>query len=188
MGDAVLSAVVSDFLFELFPEIREGKLSQIKSKVVSRENLTRLGHHFGFSNYIQHNIKDVEKASPVVGNVLEAFVGAMYLDEGFDFTKKIVIDHFLSPHFKPEELLTVQKDYKSLLYQYCQKNKLDIEFRLLKEQHANGERYFEMALYIDGKYYSETADSSKKKIEQRLSEFAYQQVIKDTVEPIEKNS
>ena len=125
LGDAVLSAVVAELLYKFFPNKDEGFLTRVRSKVVSRESLNDLAVQLGLDKAVIAR-SDISRNKHVYGDVFEAFVGAIFLDQGFAGTKRF-IEKFIFPNFFDiKDLVTIDTNYKSRLIEWGQKHKIEV--------------------------------------------------------------
>lgn len=128
LGDAILSAVIADYLFSAYPNCKEGFLTQLRSKLVNRENLNRVAMSMGFDKLVRSHKNIVPTKKHIYGNALEALIGAMYLDQGYKKAKKFIIDRIISVHFDLDQLACQDNDFKSQIIQWGQKNRKEISF------------------------------------------------------------
>ncbi len=128
LGDAILSAVIADYLFSRYPECNEGFLTKMRARLVSRENLNRIALKMGFDKMIILPGKSVPTKKHIYGNALEAFIGAIFVDRGFNGAKRFIIDKILHTFLNLDELECEDMDYKSRIIQWGQKNKKEISF------------------------------------------------------------
>jgi ribonuclease-3 len=174
LGDAILGAIVAELLYKFFPSKDEGFLTRIRSKLVSRESLNELAVKIGLNKAVIAR-SDISKNKHIYGDVFEAFIGAMYLDQGFIKTKKF-IEAFVFPNYIDlKELATIDKNYKSRLIEWGQKNKQDVIFQI-KENGSSRKRRFSCAVVIDGKILGEGVGESKKEAEQHASQQVIEQM------------
>jgi len=176
LGDSVISTIVSEYLFEKFPNEDEGYLTQMRSRIVSRKSLNSLGAQIGlepFVNYLKGNFP----YKSLLGNVFEALFGAIYLDKGYKKAKEVFIKKILEQYIDLENLEANNIDHKSQLLIYCQKNKLELEFKTINEQTIKGSISFTMGAYINGDLKGESTDLSKRSAEQAAAEIASQEII-----------
>ena len=176
LGDSVLSTVVSEYLFENFPEQDEGYLTQMRSKIVSRKSLNSLGEKIGLEPFVKY-LKGNFPYKSLLGNVFEALFGAIYLDKGYNKAKEVFIECVLEQYIDLENLEANNTDYKSQLLIYCQKNKLSLEFRTIKEETVDGSMHFTMGAFINGELKGESIDLSKRSAEQAAAEIVYKEII-----------
>ena len=126
LGDAVLGAIVAELLYKFFPDRDEGFLTQVRSRMVSRESLNSLAIKIGLDKGVIAN-SDISKNKHVYGDVFEAFIGAMFIDQGFATTKRF-IEKFIFPNFYDiKSLVAVDTNYKSRLIEWSQKNRIDLK-------------------------------------------------------------
>jgi ribonuclease-3 len=137
LGDSVISTIVSEYLFEKFPNEDEGYLTQMRSKIVSRKSLNSLGEKIGLEPFVKY-LKGNFPYKSLLGNVFEALIGAIYLDKGYKKAKEVFIEHVLEQYIDLENLEAINIDHKSQLLIYCQKNRLELEFKILKEETVKG--------------------------------------------------
>jgi len=173
LGDAILGAIVADYLFKKFPLKDEGFLTDMRSKIVSRVSLNKLAQKMGIDKLIMVDNDPNKHFRSINGDAFEAMIGALFLDKGYDFSVKIIVDRILSVHFDIEELETIQMNHKSALLEYCQKNKKDLEYKMVKELGAGYRKQFEVEVVIDGKVMSASRDYSIKGAEKLAAEKAY---------------
>lgn len=128
LGDAVLESIVSDYLFIEFPGEKEGFLTQMRSKIVSRSTLNNLCVRIGLAEHICSNSGVGFVQKHLYGDALEAMIGAMYLDKGYNYTNRLVINRILNTYLSLEEITVIETDFKSRLIEWCQKSKHTIRF------------------------------------------------------------
>ena len=128
MGDSILDSVVAEVLYEKFPQGKEGFLTQIRSRIVSRSNLNRLGISLQLDKLIEVQMGREIRETSLSGNALEALIGAIYLDKGFDNTNKFIRDQLLAPHINFNTILTQEPDPKSRVIERAQKSKVKVLF------------------------------------------------------------
>ena len=175
VGDAILGAVIADLLFKIFPGKNEGKLSKMRSKLVSREALNELGTLLDIPNYLKHKIgkSDFKSSNNYIGNAFEALIGAVYLDKGYDFTLNFVLEKIITPFTDLDELDSEIKDFKSYIIIWAQKNKREFEFSVEREASAElDDERFVAKLLIDGEEVSTGKGRNKKTAQQEASKEA----------------
>ena len=174
LGDAILDAVVADYLFKIYPYKDEGFLTKMRSKMVSRKQLNSLSTKLGITKLIQAT-KDVRsQPKSLRGDAFEAFIGALYIDKGYDFTKKVIIERIIKLHLDIDELQNTETNFKSRLIEWAQKEKRTIEFRASKGGGSGNNLLHNVDLYIDNELISTASDRSIKSAEQRAAEIAFQ--------------
>jgi len=176
LGDAILGAIVADFLFKKFPLKDEGFLTAMRSKIVSRSALNKLSQKLGINSLITADTDNNKQFKSINGDAFEAFVGALYLDKGYRFTYKIILERIVAVHFDLEELQNTEISHKSALLEYCQKEKFDIEFRVINEIGAGYKKQFEVEIYINGEAKEKAIDFSIKGAEKLVAEKVFLQI------------
>jgi ribonuclease-3 len=174
LGDAVLSAVVADYLFKKYPYKGEGFLTEMRSKMVNRQQLNDLAIKIGLKKIALYNKVDGSlKGSQIFGNTLEALVGAVYLDKGYRKTQKWVTKHMIIPHLYVDDLEQIDINLKNKLIGWASKNGKVLEFETIEEKLENNRRVFSIAAVLDGEQLSIGRGYNKKD----ASQIAAQQAI-----------
>lgn len=171
LGDAIIEAVVSDMLYVEYPYEHEGFLTQLRSKIVSRRTLNALSEEIGLSEYVvaQNSVTTIRKH--LYGDAFEAMMGAIYLDKGYDFVNRLLINNIFQNHLNLEEMNETEVDYKSRLIEWCQKNKRGFTITSKhSEEYTHNEPQFIAVVNISGKDYGYGIGSSKKEAEQRAAQ------------------
>jgi ribonuclease III len=169
LGDAVLDAVIAEFLFLRFPKEDEGYLTQIKSKVVSRKTLSEIGEAIDLKQYIRYDKSRTINLSTLEGNAFEALIGAIYLDGGFEAAKMAISNHIFRKYADLNKILEEEIDFKSKLFIWCQKAKLKLDFVIVREENVQGNWQYEIEVVINEKQYGKGIGNSKKSAEQTAS-------------------
>ena len=168
VGDAMISAVIAAYLYGQVPHGNEGYLTKMRSKVVSREHLNELGKELGLIELVQSRIPKSNFGNNIHGNLFEALVGAIYLDMGYKTCEKFLYQRVINPHVDIETLEGKVISYKSLLIEWCQKEKNTFDY-LVYEDTGNDElKHFSVNLSINDKVVSKARATSKKKAEELL--------------------
>jgi len=163
LGDAVLSAIVADFLFKKYPYKEEGFLTEMRSKMVNRNQLNDIAIKMGLRKITQFNKFDNSlKMSQIFGNTLEAVVGAIYLDKGFIKTRQWVVERIIQPHLFMEELENLEINHKNKLYGWANKNGKVLDFETLEERIEGGRRLFTVGAVVDGELLAQGRAYNKK--------------------------
>lgn len=181
LGDAVLGAVIAEYVFKLYPYKDEGFLTQLRSKVVNRQSLQQLAVKLGIDQYLKTGIRESEKGkSSAYGDAFEALIGAVYLDKGFPACKKFIIHRIIKVHVNLEELAVTDTDYKSQLQVYTQKNKLTLEYRLLSEVQKGKDKVYTVQVFINNEPFVVFEHYSKRSAEQRAAQLTLAQLDLNT--------
>lgn len=166
LGDAILDAVVAEFLYTKYPEDDEGYLTKLKSRIVNRKSLAAIGEKMNIRSMLIYNQARSVNLATLEGNAFEAIIGAIYLDGGFERTKLVLIKHVFRNYLNFNQLLSEELDFKSKLFIWCQKKKLPLDFQLVQETHLNGQWNYEMAVLVNRTEYGRGKGFSKKDAEQ----------------------
>jgi len=166
LGDAILDAVVAEYLFKKFPGNDEGYLTKLKSKVVNRKTLAYIGEKMQIRAVLNYNLSRNLNISSLEGNAFEAIIGAIYLDGGFEAAKKSLQNHVLRKFVDLNKLLEEEIDFKSRLIIWCQKKRMKIDFVVIDEQHIPGAWEYEVSIQINKRDFGRGKASSKKQAEQ----------------------
>jgi len=169
LGDAILDAIVADYLFAEFPNSDEGFLTKMRAKIVSRNNMNQLAISIGLPELVKVNNGALNHHKYIYGNALEAIVGAMFIDKGFKFTSDVVVNNFLRRHIDLEELQSVEHDYKSRLLEIAQKLHIKVVFDTHDYGDDRQKPQFEAVLMWNGREIGRGLGQSKKEAEQQAS-------------------
>ena len=169
LGDAILDAVVAEYLFKKFPGNDEGYLTKLKSKIVNRKTLSEIGEKMGLREVIKYSQSRTINLSAIEGNAFEALIGAIYLDGGFNKAKASLQNFIFRKFVDINKLLEVEIDFKSRLFIWCQKKRLNLEFVLHSEENIEGSWLYTIRVAINKKEYGEGKGSTKKEAEQLAS-------------------
>lgn len=166
LGDAILGAAVADFLFKKFPYKNEGFLTEIRSRIVNRESLNLLARKIGIGHIVQFDQKNTQLQQVILGNTLEAIVGAVYLDKGYLPCKKFVINKLITPHYDLEELVNNQSNFKSKLIEWCQREGKPVRFEIVSVKKGSIHKEFTAQVFVNEEPMSTGYGNNKKKAEQ----------------------
>ena len=171
LGDAILGAIVADYLFKKYPFKDEGFLTEIRSRIVNRESLNNLGKKIGLNVIIQIDSqkKGMYTHKSLYGDALEAIVGAVYLDKGYEFCRKFVVNKLIEPNYNIDQLIITNSNYKSQLIEWAQKLSKDIKFESEEIQEEGKYREFEVSVFVDSELLAKGHGPNKKKAEQTAS-------------------
>ena len=173
LGDAVLGAVVADMLFKKFPFREEGFLTEMRSRIVSRDHLKQLAFKLGIEQFIRKNAGPDSYRS-MHGDALEALIGAVYIDRGYNKAQHFILDRIIAHHVDLDEKESTDINFKSRLLNWGQKNKHTIFFETLEENTSN--KLIKVRLLIDNVETSTGIDFIKKKAEQIAAQKACEQL------------
>jgi len=175
LGDAVLGSIVADFLFKKFPFRDEGFLTEMRSRIVSRSNLNLLSGKLGLDRLVESSKDSGLNTSSILGDAFEAFIGALYLDKGYLFTKKVIVRQIIQTHLDIEELIQTDLNFKSKVIEWAQKEKKTVSFQLTAET-DKGKRgkLYTIDLVIGDKVAGRGQDYSIKRAEQHAARMAWE--------------
>ncbi len=173
LGDAILSAIIADFLFKKYPYKEEGFLTEMRSKMVNRNQLNEIAIKMGLKKISNYNKFDSSlKMSQIFGNTLEAIVGAIYLDKGFEKTRQWVIERVIAPYLFLDDLENLEINHKNKLYGWANRNGKNLEFETLDERVEGGRRLFTVGAVVDGELLAHGKAYNKKDASQIAAQLA----------------
>lgn len=179
LGDAVIETVTSDYLFIEHPDKNEGFLTQMRSKMVSRQSLNAVAKRLGLDDHVITHSTNNSSQKHIYGDAFEAMMGAIYLDQGYDFVNRLLINKIFAEYLKPDTLVESETDFKSRLIEWCQKNHHSIHFATAHDKtYSASHPFFYSKVLIDGIEVGYGAGESKKEAEQRAA-FSVSQGIND---------
>ncbi len=177
LGDAVLSTIVADYLFKRYPYKGEGFLTEMRSKMVNRQQLNDIALKMGLKKLTMYNKFDSSlKGSQIFGNTLEALVGAVYLDKGYKRTHQWVLQRIVLPHLFVDDLELIDINLKNKLIGWASKNGKSLEFETVEEKIENGRRVFTIAAVLDGEIMAQGKGFNKKDASQIAAQLAIEKL------------
>lgn len=180
LGDSILGSVIAAYLYKKVPEGSEGYLTQMRSKIVSREHLNELGKDLNLIKFVKSNIDQTNVGDNIHGNIFEALIGAIYLDKGYNFCQKFIYQNVIVPYVDIEKLEGKITSYKGLIIEWCQKQKKNYNFDTYEDSGNEPVKHFSVKVSIDGEQIAKGRATSKKKAEEQASKrvyFAFQNQI-----------
>lgn len=169
LGDSVLSTIVARYLFEQLPNADEGKLTRMKSKIVSREKLNQIGKEMNLLDLLICTGKKENFGDDIYGNILEALIGAVFIDKGYEKCKKILETIFFKPYIQMDSLEKKVISYKSLLIEWSQKNKENLVFETEADNGKDPDINFYCKIILNDKVLAKSREISKKKSEEKAA-------------------
>jgi ribonuclease-3 len=170
LGDAVIESITSDYLYIEFPDEQEGFLTQLRSKIVSRTSLNMLARTIGLTDHVICNSNGGTTQKNIFGDAFEAMVGAIYLDKGYEFTNRLLINRIFFKYIDIESVLEEEVDFKSRLIEWCQKTHHSIAFEThTGKGSTTNHPTFHTAVLIDGIEVGYGQGDSKKEAEQQAA-------------------
>jgi ribonuclease III len=177
LGDAVLGSVIADFLFHKYPLKDEGFLTEMRSKIVNRANLNQLSKKMGLDKMIQSEQDNGSVYRSISGDAFEAIIGAIYVDRGYKFVKKVIINRIISCYIDIEALEKKESNYKSVLIEFAQKEKKQLDFKVIEKTGQGYHKQYVVGVYFDNEQIAKGYGYSIKEAEQNGAAHAYIEVI-----------
>lgn len=175
LGDALLSFVVGEYLFNKYVQADEGFLTKMRSKIVKRKMLNYLAEQMGLDRILME-FNQASISPSMLGNALEALIGAIYLEKGFTYTRHYILNELVKKYINIHSLENFDDNYKSQLLEWCQKNTKEIDFRVISKSKNDKRDRFRIGVYIDGIEVATAEDFNKKSAEQVAAEIALTQI------------
>lgn len=173
LGDAILGAVIAEYLFKRYPYQSEGFLTELRSRMVRRESLNNVAVEMGLKKLIQFNKQDRGlKSSNIFGNALEALIGAVYLDQGYVRTRRFILQMIVKNYLDMDVLEQTDTNYKNQLLNWAQKGGKSLEFQDQEPRSTGNRKVFAVAILLDGKNVATGTGYSKKEASQNGSKKA----------------
>jgi ribonuclease-3 len=163
LGDAILGAIVAEYLFKKYPYQDEGFLTELRSKIVRRETMNNVAMRMGLNKIMQYNQQDrVLNKSHIFGNALEALIGAIYLDKGYEKTRKFIISELIYNYIDLDTLVSTNTNYKNQLLSWAQSNNKTLTFETIEEANEKTRKLFTIGVMLDGEVVATGAAYNKK--------------------------
>jgi ribonuclease-3 len=173
LGDSLLGSVVASYLYNEVPHGDEGYLTKMRSKIVSREHLNELGKELNLIQFVDSKVQSQHFGENIHGNIFEALVGAIFLDQGYKICEKFIFNQIIIPHVDIAKLEGKVISYKSLVIEWCQKEKKQFLFEVFDDNGNDGQKFFGVRLKIDNQIIAKSRATSKKKAEEIAAKRAY---------------
>ena len=180
LGDSILGSVIAAYLYKKVPSGSEGYLTQMRSKIVSREHLNELGKDLNLIRFVKSNIDQTNVGDNIHGNIFEALIGAIFMDKGYNSCQKFIHQNVIVPHVDIAKLEGKITSYKGLIIEWCQKQKKKYSFDTYEDSGNDPVKHFSVKISIDGEQIAKGRATSKKKAEEQASKrvyFAFQNEI-----------
>ena len=174
LGDAIFGSVVADFVFREFPDENEGFLTQTRAKIVSRKTLNTIALQVNLNTVLKHQVTSNRS---IFGNALEALIGAIYLDKGYQFTSNYIVDKLIRPHLDIHQLVKEVSSHKGKLLEWGQAQKKQVVFKLVSSHGKDHEKSYEVIVLIGQKKYADAVGTSIKRAEELAAKRALKELI-----------
>ncbi|MDR0699986.1 MAG: ribonuclease III [Tannerella sp.] len=182
LGDAVLDAIIADVVYQHFPYKKEGFLTNTRSKIVQRESLNQIALELGVDKKVTSMPYATAHHKYMYGNALEALIGAIYLDQGYECCCKFVKERIVNKHISLDKLANREVNFKSRLLEWGQKTKLHIEFDLIESfTDKDGNPVFQTSVSLEGTPLGIGTGSTKKESQQLAAKNMIRKIHKDRV-------
>ena len=172
---------MADLLFRKYPFQGEGFLTEMRSKIVSRNNLNKVSQRIGISQLVQYN-KESGISRSIDGDAFEALVGAIYLEKGYSFTRRVVINKIINTYMDIDTLETSDWNFKSKLIDWGQKGRHKVSFEVVKVLTHKYSKQYEVQVLIDGNPKESAINNSIKAAEQLAAEKTYKSMFGEHTE------
>ncbi|WP_300702949.1 ribonuclease III [Bacteroides sp.] len=180
LGDAILDAIVGDIVFKHFEGRREGFLTNTRSKIVQRETLNKLAVEIGLDKLVKYSTRSSSHNSYMYGNAFEAFIGAIYLDQGYERCKQFIEEKIFKKHIDLDKMSRKEVNFKSKLIEWSQKNKMEVSFELIEQfLDEDYNPMFHTEIRIEGLSAGTGTGYSKKESQQNAAQMALKKIKSD---------
>jgi ribonuclease III len=170
LGDAILDTILSEYLFHKYPYANEGFLTKTRAKIVNREQLNQLALALGFEELVVSHLTSPNPTYNLFGDALEALVGALFIDTGYNKTRNFLIKSVLEKHLDLIRIFESETDYKSLILEWGQKQKHQVTFECNEETDPITHKLiFNISLLVNNVVTGTGTGNSKKEAEQEAS-------------------
>jgi len=177
LGDAILSAIIAEYLFKKYPYKPEGYLTELRSRIVRRESLNNVATRMGLNKIVQYNQNDRGLSrSHIFGNALEALIGAVYLDQGFVQTRKFIVKQMVQQYIDIDVIESTDTNYKNQLLSWAQRNGHTLSFDTLEEKNEKSRRHFTVGIILDGAQVATGVGFNKKEAGQEAAKNAIKEL------------
>jgi ribonuclease-3 len=170
LGDAILSTVIANYLYNKFPLKDEGFLTKMRSRIVSRDSINRLSKKLGLPEFVETVKHNNIISKSYEGDALEALIGAVFMDFGYKKTEHFIVNRLVNIHLNMDEIEHTEIDFKSRVIEYSHKEKKSFEFVVDQEGGKGQSDYYKISLFIGSEKVSEGVGKSKKSAEQQACE------------------
>lgn len=177
LGDAILGAIVANYLFKKYPYKGEGFLTDMRSKMVNRQQLNDIAVKMGIDRMAIYSKSDrVLKSSQIFGNILESLIGAVYLDKGYCTTENWLINYIIQTYLPIEELENVEINHKNKLISWAHKNHHKLMFEVVKNAVEQKDRFFTIAVILNDEILATAKALNKKDASQVAAQLAFKKL------------
>ena len=180
LGDAILDAIVGDIVYKHFEGRREGFLTNTRSKIVQRETLNKLAVEIGLDKLVKYSTRSSSHNSYMYGNAFEAFIGAIYLDQGYERCKRFMEEKIFNNYIDLDKMSRKEVNFKSKLIEWSQKSKVEVSFELIEQfLDEDYNPMFHTEIRIEGISAGKGTGYSKKESQQNAAQAALKKIKDD---------
>ena len=172
LGDALLSTIIAEFLYDYYPIAKEGELTKLRAKIVSRSKLNQIGKEMGLFDLVSISNNHKNFGEDIHGNLLESFIGALFIDQGYKKTKEYVSKYIIRTYIDMEGLNSMVLSHKAFLIEWGQKEKKEILFKTVEDESTTPKLNYRAELFLNSKLLTKAKASSKKKAEEKAARIA----------------
>jgi ribonuclease III len=177
LGDAILGAIIAEYLFKKYPYQSEGYLTELRSKIVRRETMNNVALRMGLNKMVQYNKNDRGLSrSHIFGNALEALIGAVYLDQGFIKTRKFILNQIVKEYIDLDTMESTDTNYKNQLLSWAQRNNHMLTFDTIDEKTESTRKLFTVGIMINGELLASGTGFNKKEAGQVAAQKALEKI------------
>ena len=177
LGDAILGAIIAEYLFKKYPYQPEGYLTELRSRIVRRETMNNVALRMGLNKLVQYNQNDRGLSrSHIFGNALEALIGAVYLDQGFSNTRKFILNQLVREYIDLDTMESTDTNYKNQLLSWAQRNNHLLTFETIEEKTEGTRKLFTLGIMIDGELVADGTGFNKKEAGQVAAQKALEKL------------
>jgi ribonuclease-3 len=180
LGDAILGAIIAEYLFKKYPFREEGFLTEIRSRIVNRDMLNDISKKMGVGEIVKYSSggnNTHRSYKSLYGDTLEALIGAIYLDHGYSKTRKFISKKLLGQYIDIDQIIHTDLNYKSKIIEWAHRNNKEISFQVTEISGQGHNREFVAELIMEGKPVSKGTGYSKKKAEQDAAKKSCEKLI-----------
>jgi ribonuclease-3 len=177
LGDAILGAIIAEYLFKKYPYQPEGYLTELRSRIVRRETMNNVALRMGLNKLVQYNQNDRGLSrSHIFGNALEALIGAVYLDKGFIKTRKFILNQIIRAYIDLDTMESTDTNYKNQLLSWAQRGDKVLTFETLDEKMDATRKLFTVGIMLDGELFASGTGFNKKEAGQVAAKNALEKI------------
>lgn len=169
LGDSIIDSIVANLLYQKFPMEDEGYLTKLKSKIVSRKSLSEIGNNLEIGAHLFYKKGRSINMATLEGNAFEALIGALFLDSDYHTAQKSLVNHVFRNFIDLNKVILEEIDFKSRLFIFSQKNKLELKYAIINEHHNGRQIIYEAQVTINNREWGRGKGTSKKSAEQIAS-------------------